>query len=168
MTDQLPAELAVLVAADAAPPAEIDTTTKATLDRLVSEMLDHKSNLEELETLVKDVRTKYDEIRQRRLPDLMQELGMVRPDGKGGFTHSSGAKIHLRLEVYAHYRKENEVDVFDWLKENGHGGLIRETLNAQTLKKWVKDRVQDGEPLPPQITVTPMTVAILSTPKETE
>jgi len=170
MPEQLPAELADLIAEDAAAPApEVDTATQATLDSLVSEMLDLKSNAEELDALLKSVRAKYDEIRQRRLPDLMQQLGMVSPDGKGSFTHgSSGAKVHLRLEVYAHVRKEAEEEFFTWLKENGHGGLIRETVNAQTLKAWAKDRVRDGDPLPPQVTVSPMTVAILTAPKTKE
>lgn len=169
MTAELPAELAALVAADAAEPAkELDTVTAATLDNLVSEMLDLKSNAEELDALLKSVRTKYDEIRQRRLPDLMQQLGMVSGDGKGSFTHASGAKVHLRLEVYAHYRKENEAEFFEWLRTNGHSGIIRETVNAQTLKAWAKDRVADGEPLPAQLTVTPMTVAVMTAPKQKE
>ncbi len=169
MNEQLPEELAALMAADAAVPAkELDTATAATLDHLVSEMLDLKANAEELDALLKSVRAKYDEIRQRRLPDLMQQLGMVSPDGKGAFTHASGARVHLRLEVYAHYRKENEDEFFTWLRENGHGGLIRETVNSQTLKAWAKDRVRDGDPLPPEVTVSPMTVAILTSPKNAE
>jgi|SRR5579864_784839 len=167
MTDQLPAELAGLVAEDASAPAQpLDIVTKATLDDLVTEMLDLKQNADELDTLLKSVRAKYKEISERRLPELMQQLGMVAASGKASFTHASGASVYLRTDVYAHYRKEDEEAFFEWLRENGHGGLIRETVNAQTLKAWAKDRVHEGEPIPPQVTVSPLTVAILKTPKQ--
>ncbi len=162
MTD----DLTDLMEEDAAGTEAPDPATRETLDRLVSEMLDYQSNLDELKALTKDLTAKYDKIRLQRLPDLMQALGMVKADGHGGFTHSSGASISLRLEVFAHYKKEYQQDVFTWMRANGHGGLITEVINPSTLKAWCKDQVQDGNPIPPQITVTPHTVAVMKRPKE--
>jgi len=168
MSDQLPAELADLIAADTLDaPTPVDTATKATLEGLVSEMLDLKSNVDELEALLKTTKEQYDGLRKRRLPDLMQELGLVGPDGKGGFTHSSGASIYLKVDVYAYCKKEYEPAFFAWLRANGHGDIIRETVHPSTLKAFAKERVQDGEPLPPQLTVTPETTAVLKQPKQT-
>jgi hypothetical protein len=165
MTDQLPAELAALItdeetiAANAAP--------MVTLDQLVTEFIDLKTNVEELKALTKSVEAKYDDLRKRRLPDKMQELGLISPDGKGGFTHSSGAKVHLRVEVYAYCKKENEPAFFAWLREEGHGDLIKETVHAQTLKAFAKECLKDGVALPAQLTVTPETHAVLKSPKAT-
>lgn len=163
MTEQLPAELAALIT-DEAP--SISPETAATLDELVSEYIDLKANLEELKTLTKSVEAKYDDIRKRQLPDKMQELGLIAPDGKGGFTHSSGAKIYLKTEVYAYCKKENEPQFFEWLRAQGHGDLIKETVHNQTLKAFAKECIKDGVALPPQLTVTPETIAVLKSPKQ--
>jgi hypothetical protein len=37
---------------------------------------------------------------------------------------------------------------FDWLRNNGHGGIIIETVNAQTLGALAKDLATDGIELP--------------------
>lgn len=162
MTETLPAELAALID-DTAPviPAE----TAATLDQLVTEFIALKANVDELKTLTKSVEAQYDDMRKRRLPDKMQELGLISPDGKGGFTHSSGAKVHLRVEVYAYCKKENEPAFFEWLREQGHGALIKETVHTQTLKAFAKECLNNGVALPAQLTVTPETQAVLKSPK---
>ena len=167
-TSELPPELAARIAQfNAEPAAPIDEATQETLDALVSEMIELRQTIDELSDLKHAAEEKHDQIRKNRLPALMQQLGMVRPDGKGGFTHTSGAKIHLRLEVFAHYRKEHEEEVFAWMRENGHGDIIKEVIHPQTLKAFVRERVKEGEPVPPQITVTPETVAYMSLPKQT-
>lgn len=162
----LPEDLAALMEEDAAIVTEPDAATRETLDRLVSEMIDYKNNLDELEALKKAVNAKYDDIRMRRLPELMRSMDMITAAGKGGFTHSSGASISLRRELYVYYKKEYQQDVFQWMRDNGHAGLITEVIQASTLKAWVKEQDQDGNAIPPQITVTPHTVAIMKRPKE--
>lgn len=40
----------------------------------------------------------------------------------------------------------------NWLKDNGHGGLVQETVNAQTLSAFAKNLLEtDGIELPPDI-----------------
>jgi len=162
---QLPAELAALVAAEQDAEPEVAPATKETLNALVSELIEKRHTIEELKAVLKTEESAYDEIRKRRLPDLMQELGLVRPDGRGGFTHESGAKIHLRVEVYAYCKAENQAAMHEWLRENGYGDLIKETVHAQTLKAFAKECLTDGAPLPPQLTVTPETVAVAILPR---
>ena len=47
---------------------------------------------------------------------------------------------------------------FDWLRGNGHGGVIQETVNAQTLGALAKEMNEDGTELPsPTFTTNIMT-----------
>lgn len=136
------------------------------LEGIVSEMIALRETKEGLEEALKQATAAYDDVRKRRLPEKMQELGLVGPDGKGGFTHSTGAKIHLRVEVWAYVKKEYQDETYTWLKENGHGDLIKETVHPQTLRAFAKDRIQDGEPLPPGITTSMETIAVIVKPKQ--
>ena len=45
----------------------------------------------------------------------------------------------------------NKGDAFDWLRETGNEGLIIETVNAQTLGAFAKERTLEGQPLPTDI-----------------
>lgn len=160
MTASLPPEIMAALDANEAPPSE-----ESGLEAIVSEMIESKRLVDELEATLKGAKAQLDDIRKRRLPEKMQELGMVGPSGRGGFTHSSGAKVHLRVEVWANIRKEVAEETYAWLKDNGHGDIIKETVNAQTLRAFAKERIEDGEPLPPGITTTMETVAVLVRPK---
>lgn len=41
---------------------------------------------------------------------------------------------------------------FDWLRANGHGGLITETVNASTISAFAKELIEvDGMELPPEL-----------------
>jgi hypothetical protein len=52
----------------------------------------------------------------------------------------------------------NKSEGFDWLRGNGHGGVIQETVNAQTLGALAKEMGQDGLELPaPTFTTNVMT-----------
>jgi hypothetical protein len=47
---------------------------------------------------------------------------------------------------------------FEWLRGNGHGGVIQETVNAQTLGALAKEMNEDGTELPaPTFTTNIMT-----------
>ena len=47
---------------------------------------------------------------------------------------------------------------FEWLRGNGHGGVIQETVNAQTLGALAKEMNEEGEELPqPTFTTNVMT-----------
>ena len=40
--------------------------------------------------------------------------------------------------------------MMQWLKDNHFEALVRETVHPQTLKAWVKDRMEGGEDMPPE------------------
>lgn len=157
------AEFAAELAADAAAPPVVDAAvTAATLVPLVDAMLHLKEMLETVEEDKRQLNLRYDDIRKRLLPEAMQAAGLVGPDGKGAFTHASGAKVHLRAEIYANVAKANEQAFFTWLRENGHGGLIKETVPAQTVKAFARELLEEGQPLPPVLATHLETVAVVT------
>lgn len=164
MPEELPAELREALG-DLPPSVAPNEATTETLNALVDELIALKRQSAELEALTKEVTARYDDVRKRRLPELMQALGMVSESGKGGFTHRSGAKIHLRVETYASVRKEQQDAFYTWLRLHGHEDLIRETVYNATLKAFVKELQRDGEAIPPQVDTYLETIAVLKQPK---
>jgi len=45
----------------------------------------------------------------------------------------------------------DKIKGMDWLRDTGNGGLIIETVNAQTLASFAKTEALDGRPLPDDI-----------------
>jgi hypothetical protein len=168
MTDAdhgIPADVAAALDANEEVTLEVSGGTQNRLEGLVDRLIESKERVEALDASLTAERATYDDIRKKQLPVLMQELGMIRPDGRGGFTHSSGARVHLRVEIWAHIKKDVQPETFAQLRAAGHGDIIKETINAQTLRALVKDWLDDGTPIPPGVTHTMETVAVLVKPK---
>lgn len=172
MTDTLPPEIAA--ALDANEDQSLSAADSATLEALVSKMMDLQDNKESLEGMLKQVNAELDDVRKRRLPEKMQELGLIDATGHGAFTHSSGAGVSLRVQVWASIAKTDEAGnptdayvngVYKWLEDNGHGSLIKHSVHAQTFSAFVRERIEDGEPLPPGIKTSMETMAVVRRPK---
>lgn len=51
----------------------------------------------------------------------------------------------VKPRLYARFDKENESDVFEYLREEGREDLIKETVNSQSLSSFVKERLEEGQ-----------------------
>ena len=81
-------------------------------------------------------------IERIKLPDMMDDLGTtsMRLDGIGRLTISTDAFVSTKA---AH-----KAELYEWLENNGHGDLITNTVNASTLKAFVKSLDKQGEEIP--------------------
>jgi hypothetical protein len=52
---------------------------------------------------------------------------------KGGFTY------HMNTRLFASPKEGCKAELYDWLKVNGYGDLVKETVYAQTLSSQVKE-----------------------------
>jgi len=120
-----------------------------------------KEEIERSEAELKALKDRYNELRLTEIPELMEKVG-VASGGRGGFTTATGARISLRNDLHVGYNKEEEEQVFAWLKENGLGDLIKPTVHNATLKAVVRERLEDGKPIPPIITQYHQTSATLT------
>lgn len=69
--------------------------------------------------------------------------------------------IYLLPQVRSNVKVVNRDKVHGWFKENGHGDLIKETIPGPSMISWVKNRLENGEPIPEGIDVSLLTIARL-------
>lgn len=94
------------------------------ISMLADELLRTQEAAEELEKHLAAVRARADQISQVLIPELMQECGLQ------SFKTTSGSKIELHDDVFASITEENKDAAFDWLDQNGHGGMIKRKVEV--------------------------------------
>lgn len=57
-----------------------------------------------------------------------------------------GSATLVKPRLYANYLKENEEQVFKFLKDVGRGDLIKETVNKNSLSGFVKEMLENPDP----------------------
>lgn len=95
------------------------------------EILKLKAESESLADSLKAVNTKWLQVEESLLEDMAEE-------GVGSFKLDSGEMFTMASENYFSLRADAKPDFFEWMKANGHGALIKEDVNAQTLKAFLK------------------------------
>lgn len=97
------------------------------LSALCAQLRDEQRALEETDRVWKEHKERIRRLTEDDIPSLMTELGVTR------IVLDSGEQIRIAREVEASIPKEDLVArqrAFDWLEENGHGGLIKTTVNV--------------------------------------
>ncbi len=62
-----------------------------------------------------------------------------------------GQMFYLTTKVFASAVPERKIDLFAWLKSNGYGDMVQETVNYQTLAAFVREQLDEAEELPPDL-----------------
>lgn len=126
------------------------------------ELEELRAKKDELDAQLKRLNERIRELTLAEIPELMEKAGLVAASGKGSFTLASGARIHLKNDLYANIKAEDKPTLFTWLRRRKLGDMIREDVHHQTLKAFCKERLEDGEDLPPMITTHFETSAVLT------
>ena len=120
---------------------------------LILEMKILQENIDILDDRMKVLRGKYDQLRLFDIPNTMAETNDMRSiNGDWG---------RCTLTSDMHVKVEDKQGLHRWLEESGNGSLIVPTVNAQTLKAFVKEQIVNGNELPSILTVSPFTRAVL-------
>lgn len=128
----------------------------ATVD-IVRAMAELRAQKDELEEKLKLINVEYDYIRLQRLPEKMDEEGIqgLKVDGVG--------RVSLRGDIYVSVLADNREVFHTWLRDTNRGDLIKDTVNASTLKASVKEWIKRGEEIPEElIKVTPFTMSVIT------
>lgn len=90
------------------------------VSKLVSDILDIEGEVESIENLLKERKEKLAQLKERELPDLMNQIGM------SSFKTADGKKVSVKKD----YKNTivNEEEAFKWLEETGNGSLIKTEL----------------------------------------
>lgn len=111
----------------------------AELAQRLAELRDQISSKEAEVSLLKEER----EILQKKV--LPEKMGA---DGMQNVTVKGVGRLSIRPDMQVSVLAENRTLLQRWLKDNGFGELVVETINSSTLKAFVKEQVNEGNDLP--------------------
>lgn len=101
-----------------------------------------KNDIDDLKKQQTTLQVKFDHLRKFRIPEMMEDMGQETTKLK------DVGVISLRPEMYASIPKGMLKEAYAWLEENGHGDIVKETINSSTLKAFIKEQIKEGETLP--------------------
>jgi hypothetical protein len=167
----------------------------ASVEQLIAEQLRLEDLLERLEEKRKETQALYDGIRDRQLPDALLEAGVSE------FKTTAGMKVKIEKLYLASVTKDNALAFYDWLDEEGHGGIIEsnvlipfgkgsrtlakaiakaikeefftvpepqlsDSIHWATLRAFAREQIEEGNDLPPELSVHQVDRAKITRPKE--
>lgn len=149
----------------------------AELNKLVDEQHAAEQEVNRLMLELKRAQEAQLDISQRRLPELMDSLGL------STFKTTSGLAITIQEKIRASISQENKPKAFAWLEEHGFGGLIKrnvvikfgrdqeeeavqyldtlrqdgkdaaldKTVHSSTLASFVREQLEEGKNIPVEV-----------------
>ena len=98
-----------------------------------AEFLSHlKDNKATIEEQLKQVKRQI-EVQEQKLVNMMVDEELQSFKGNNGITYS------LKTMVAPNILAENKPELIKRLKENGHEGIVKEDVNTQTFKAYMKE-----------------------------
>jgi hypothetical protein len=114
-----------------------------------------RDEIEALEATLSQKKESKKQLEEREIPELMERAEIEK------ITFQGIGTIYLKTEPKASVLKENEPVFFQWLKDNGHGDIVKETVHHRTLSSWAKEVLEQGLPVPEIVQVFHQTKAVL-------
>ncbi len=113
-------------------------------------MRELEASKDELEEQLKSVNRSLDELRLKKIPELMETLELRNA------TFAGVGRVQLASDLYASNREGQKEAAMQWLRDCGYEGMITETYNASSLKALFRRQMADGVTPPEDIfSVTP-------------
>lgn len=127
------------------------------LEDVIRAMKAVMSKKEVTEDALKEINKEFDYLRLALIPKIFEDRGIsnMKLDGVG--------RVGLTADIYASIPADRREEAYQWLSDTGHGDLIGSTVNASTLKAFLKGQLLKGEELPDGLfKVTPFTRASIT------
>jgi len=132
-----------------------------TIPELVHEFRSLKDMHDSYKEQASEVGQLVDLIRLNVLPDKMEN------EDVSTVTVAGAGRVSLQGDLYFSIPAAYKDDCFEWLRDNGHGDIIQETVNSSTGKAWAKEMMKQGQTLPEGLfKVVPFTRATITRTKE--
>jgi len=91
----------------------------ATVSQLADQQLALERDIEQLEAELRAKKNTYIKVSQVDLPDAMAAINM------SSFKLENGASIDIKKGVDASIKIDDKADAYNWLREHGHGAIIK-------------------------------------------
>jgi hypothetical protein len=135
-------------------PAEPMTGSMETLRQLCVQMKELQNQALALKADAANVRIPLDELRLKKIPELMESLEVKTA------TFTGLGRVQVAGDLYASTRKGQKDAAMQWLRDCGYDDMIKETYNASTLKALFRRLLVEGGEIPDEtFSVTPFTRA---------
>ena len=115
------------------------------LRSLCAEMKKLQEQKTDLETQEKAINSQLDELRLKKIPELMESLEVKNA------TFEGLGRVQLAADLYASTREGKKADAMQWLRDCGYEDMITETYNASSLKALFRRQLAEGIDIPEQI-----------------
>jgi len=124
---------------------------------LAQEMKDVREQLDSIKAVATGLQKQFDILRLQFIPNKMEE------DDIRNITIEGVGRVGVTSDMYVSTLAENRESLRDWMRNHDHGSLVSETINASTLKSWVKNQITEGNEYPSDlIDVKPFTRASIT------
>lgn len=124
------------------------------LRNLAKRMKELQDDIELRESVVKELKEQFDELRLKKIPEKMEALGVK------NITFVGIGRVQTAQDIYAGTREGQKEAGIQWLRDCGHDGMVTENYNSSSLKALFRRMIKDGAPIPDDIfSVTPFTRA---------
>lgn len=128
-----------------------------TIQELALAMKEKQASKEEVETQLKKINADLDVLRFEKIPEKMDEEGIER------ITVTGVGRISLTGDMLVSTKSGMKEALFRWLDDNGLQDIIQPSINASTLKAFIKGRMKNGEEVPEDcLNITPITRASIT------
>ncbi len=143
------------------------------IQNIVQKQINLETQVAAQEQVLKELKRELLDIQTQELPQAMDAVGLAT------VTLNTGEKVDIKPFVSASISKANKEEAYTWLRDHGHGDLIKvitkvdtgrdeqaaakaqkalvkaglapsteESVHSGTLKVWVREQVEAGEPIP--------------------
>lgn len=105
--------------------------------RLAERMVELRDASSKADREKKDLDAELDVIRLKVVPERFaaDEISSMRIAGVG--------TLSLTSDMYCTQKKDRQEELFQWLRDNEYGDIIKDTVNASTLKALVKELLEE-------------------------
>ena len=129
------------------------------ISELSQKLVDLEEETAMLETALKKVKENARKISEEIIPEKMNEMNLT------SLSLKDGSKLEVVPAIYASIPAKYKEEAFDWLRDHGHGDLIKNQLSA-SFGRGEDEKAEDfkhkvselGLPVQQKVWVEPMTL----------
>jgi len=111
---------------------------------LADKLKQKRDEKKEIESKLKELNTEIEAVEAQLFQLMLEEE--IQSFQRSGYT------FYMQVSPYPSVLPEIKEEFYNWLKENGYGSLIQETINHNSLRAWVKEILEEnGDELPEEL-----------------